>query len=85
MDFPVTEYDRPFTDNGFGNKMRDWCDEAGLPQCSVRCLRKAGVTIAADNGAAEHQLMAIFGWESPKHAALYTRKANRRKLAGAGI
>lgn len=39
--------------------------------------------IAADNGATEHQLMAIFGWESPKQAALYTRKANRRKLAGA--
>ncbi|HCX66089.1 MAG TPA: recombinase XerC, partial [Rhodobiaceae bacterium] len=42
----------------------------------------AGATIAADNGATEHQLMAIYGWESPKQAALYTRKANRRKLAG---
>lgn len=85
MTFLVTEYDRPFTGNGFGNKMRDWCDEAGLPQCSAHGLRKAGATIAADNGATEHQLMAIFGWESPKQAALYTRKANRRKLAGAGM
>jgi hypothetical protein len=25
--------------------------------------------------------MAIFGWESPKQAALYTRKANRKRLA----
>lgn len=85
MTFLVTEYDRPFTGNGFGNRMRDWCDEAGLPQCSAHGLRKAGATIAADNGATEHQLMAIFGWESPKQAALYTRKANRRKLAGAGM
>lgn len=85
MTFLVTEYDRPFTGNGFGNKMRDWCNEAGLPQCSAHGLRKAGATIAADNGATEHQLMAIFGWESPKQAALYTRKANRRKLAGAGM
>lgn len=85
MTFLVTEYDRPFTGNGFGNKMRDWCDEAGLPQCSAHGLRKAGATIAADNGATEHQLMAIFGWESPKQAALYTRKANRKKLAGAGM
>lgn len=85
LTFLVTEYDRPFTGNGFGNKMRDWCDEAGLPQCSAHGLRKAGATIAADNGATEHQLMAIFGWESPKQAALYTRKANRRKLAGAGM
>jgi hypothetical protein len=45
-------------------------------------LRKAGATIAADNGATEHQLMAIYGWESPKQAAIYTRKANRKKLAG---
>lgn len=85
MTFLITEYDRPFTGNGFGNKMRDWCNEAGLPQCSAHGLRKAGATIAADIGATEHQLMAIFGWESPKQAALYTRKANRRKLAGAGM
>ena len=26
--------------------------------------------------------MAIYGWESPKQAALYTRKANRKRMAG---
>ena len=40
-----------------------------------------GATIAADNRATEHQLMAIFEWDSPKQAALYTRKANRKRLA----
>jgi hypothetical protein len=25
--------------------------------------------------------MAIFDWDSPKQAALYTRKANRKRLA----
>ena len=25
--------------------------------------------------------MSIYGWESPKQAALYTRKVNRRRLA----
>ena len=25
--------------------------------------------------------MAMFGWDSPKQAAVYTRKANRTKLA----
>jgi hypothetical protein len=28
--------------------------------------------------------MATFGWTSPKQAALYTKKANRRRLAGSG-
>jgi hypothetical protein len=44
-------------------------------------LRKAGAAIAADNGATESQLMAIFGWESMKEAARYTRAARRNKLA----
>ncbi|MTK63090.1 MAG: tyrosine-type recombinase/integrase [Methanobacterium sp.] len=77
----VTEFGKPFTANGFGNWFRDRCDEAHLPQCSAHGLRKAGATIAADNGATEHQLMALFGWESPKQAAIYTKKANRKKLA----
>ena len=26
---------------GLGNRMREWCDEAGLPQCAAHGLRKA--------------------------------------------
>jgi integrase len=78
----VTEFGKPFTANGFGNWFRKRCNEAGLPHCSAHGLRKAGATIAAENGATEHQLMAMYGWESPKQAALYTRKANRKRLAG---
>jgi integrase len=76
----VTEFSKPFTANGFGNRFRKWCDEAGLEHCSAHGLRKAGATIAAGNGAREFALMAIYGWESPKQAALYTKKADRRRL-----
>lgn len=82
LTFLVTEFGKPFTGNGFGNWFRKRCDEAELFHCSAHGLRKAGATIAADNGATEHQLMAIYGWESPAQAALYTRKANRKRLAG---
>lgn len=85
LTFLTTEYGAPFSPAGFGNWFRDRCDEAGLKGCSAHGLRKAGATIAATNGATEHQLMAIYGWESPKQAALYTRKANRRRLAGAAM
>lgn len=44
-----------------------------------------GATIPADNGATEHQLTAIFGWKCPEQAALYTGKANRKTLTGAGM
>jgi len=83
--FLVTQFGKPFTSNGFGNWFRDRCNEAGLPHCSAHGLRKAGATIAAENGASEHQLMAIYGWESPKQAAVYTRKANRKKLAASAM
>ena len=73
LTFLVTEFGQPFSDGGFGNRMRKWCDEAGLGDCSAHGLRKAGATIAAENGATEYQLMAMFGWDSPKQAAYYTR------------
>lgn len=84
--FLVTAFGRPFTANGFGNRFRKWCDEAGLPaHCACHGLRKAGAAIAAENGATEHQLMAIFGWDTAKEAQRYTRAARRKKMAADGM
>jgi integrase len=77
----VNDYGKPFTGNGFGNKMRQWCDEAGLPDCTAHGLRKAGAVIAAENGATAHQLMSVFGWLTLKQAEVYTRAAEQKKLA----
>lgn len=85
LTYLVNGYGQPYSNNGFSNRMRRWCDEAGLPHCSAHGLRKAGATIAADNGATEFQLMSIFGWDSPAQAAIYTRKANRNKMAREGM
>jgi integrase len=46
-------------------------------------LRKAGATRAAERGASERQLMAIFGWSTGKMAQHYTRTADRARLAQA--
>ena len=78
----VTQYGKPFTVAGFGNWFRTRCNEAGLHHCTAHGLRKAGATIAAENGATGHQLQAIFGWETMKQVERYTRKVRRRKLAG---
>jgi hypothetical protein len=61
------------------------CNDVGLSPCSAHGLRKSGATIAAENGASEHQLMAIFGWLTPKQAALYTRAARQKVLAGGAM
>jgi integrase len=72
---------RSYSDAGFGNKFRDWCDQAGLHHCSAHGLRKAGATIAANNGATSRQLMSMFGWETLKEAERYTRAADQVRLA----
>lgn len=82
LSYLETEYGQPFTANGFGGWFRMRCDEADLGHCSAHGLRKAGATIAGDNGATELQLMSLYGWENPAEAARYTRRANRKKLAG---
>jgi integrase len=81
LTYIVNEFGKPFTPAGFGNWFRKRCNEAGLHHCSFHGLRKAGATIAANNGATEHQLMAIYGWTTTKQAGLYTKEANRNKLA----
>jgi integrase len=81
LTFLVTDHGRPFTSGGFYNKFKEWCREAGLGHCVPHGLRKAGATLAAENGATPHELMAIFGWTSTQMAELYTRQANKRKLA----
>ncbi len=82
LTYLVTSFGKPFTANGFGNKFRAWCNEAGLPHCSAHGLRKAGATIAAERGATTRQLMAIYGWLTADEAELYTRAADRKRLAG---
>ncbi len=83
--FLITEYGRPFASNGFCNKMRQWCDEAGLPECSSHGLRKASATLLAEAGATEHQLMAIFGWSDSKMAQHYTKTAHSKRVIDAGF
>jgi integrase len=82
LTFLVHSHGVGFTANGFGNWFRDRCDEAGLPKCSAHGLRKAGATIAAENGATASQLMAIFDWTTISQAEVYTKAANKKRMAG---
>ncbi len=85
LTFLITAFGKPFTAAGFGNWFRDRCNEAGLRHCTAHGLRKAGATIAAENGATERQLMSVFGWRTSKQAVHYTRSANQKALAGSAM
>jgi integrase len=80
LSFIVGENGRPLTKESFGNLFKDACRSAGVSGSAHR-VRKIAATRAADAGATEAQLMAIFGWTDPKMAAHYTRSANRKRLA----
>jgi integrase len=82
--FIATPSGKPMTKESFGNWFREACNEAGVPG-SAHGLRKAGATRAANNGATVAQLEAIFGWEGGRMAALYTREADRARLAKQAI
>jgi integrase len=82
LTFLETAQGKPFTAAGFGNWFRDRCDEAGLPYCTAHGLKKAGATLAAENGATALQLMSMFDWSTISQAKVYTDAADRRRLAG---
>lgn len=85
LTFLVTEFNRPFTANGFGNWFRKRCNEAGLKECSAHGLRKASAARLADRGASEHQIMSITGHTTSKEVTRYTKAARQKVLARSAI
>lgn len=81
----TTAFGKPFTDAGMGNKMRQWCDEAGLPQCSMHGLRKAMSRHLAETGASDAEGQAVTGHKKSATFAKYREKANRRTLADRAV
>ena len=79
--FVVTKFGKPYTREGFGNKMREWCDQAGLPQCSAHGLRKAIARRAAELEAGNQGIKAIGGWSGDSEVAIYTAAAEQEALA----
>lgn len=80
LTFVAGERGRPLTKEAFGNWFKRACREAGVPG-TAHGLRKAGATRAAENGATVAMLEALFGWRGGGMASLYTRKADRSRLA----
>lgn len=79
--FIVSEHGRAFTKESFGNWFRKVCRDAGVPG-SAHGLRKAGARRAAEAGATEAQLNALYGWTpGSRESAVYTRTVNNAHLA----
>jgi integrase len=81
LNFLVTDKGTPFSDAYASQKMREWCDEAGLPHCSAHGLRKAAACRAVLAGATGPDLMAIFDWSSLEQAQRYIEQVKREGMA----
>ncbi len=83
--FLETVHGKSRSPNGLGNKMREWCDKAGLPECTSHGLRKAISVRLANAGASTHEIGAVIGDKSLSMVALYTREADRIGNADKGM
>lgn len=81
--FLTSSTGRPFASaQSFANWFKAQVKAAHLPpHCTAHGLRKAGATIAANNGASAHELMAMYGWSRLAMAELYTKEADKLRLA----
>jgi len=80
--FLVNAYGNAFTAKGFGNRMKKWITEAGLPDnIATHGVRKTIGAMMAEADCSNYQIMAVHGHTSPKASEVYTRKAKRRVLA----
>lgn len=83
--FIVGENGRPLTKESFGNYFRVACNKAGLKRKSAHGVRKIGATRAAEAGATDKEMDALFGWEGGAMSKLYTKRAERKRLSSQGM
>jgi len=81
----VTKFGRPFSDKSLTGRFRDWCEMAGLSGCTLHGLRKTLGEALAEGGATATQIQAALGHTTMQQADLYTKSADRRIAARAGL
>ena len=75
---------KPLTKETFGNYFRAACNKAGVRKLA-HGVRKISATGAANAGANVVELKALFGWTDDVMPSLYTKSADRVRLAKEAI
>lgn len=79
--YMVTEFGKPFSIKGLGQRVSEWFKQAGLEGYTAHSVRKGLATTLAENEATDHMLEGLFGWSDGKTSKIYTRNAQRSRLA----
>ncbi|WP_273691709.1 tyrosine-type recombinase/integrase [Ketogulonicigenium vulgare] len=78
----LTNFGKSFsTPEGLRNRVRKWCETAGIKGKTSHGLRKAVAELLAEAGCTQHQIMAIMAHTQAKTSEIYTRGAQRRTLS----
>lgn len=81
MCFLLNDYGVSYSRKGFGNKFRQWCDQAGLQLCSAHGLRKATMRRMAELEMPNKTMKSVSGHSRDDEVTLYTEAANQERLA----
>lgn len=77
----VSERGGPYTAASFGNMFREWCDAAGLPECSAHGLRKAIMRRMAELGMGNSGIKSISLHTNDAEVSHYVAAANQSSMA----
>ncbi|ETX26486.1 tyrosine-type recombinase/integrase [Roseivivax isoporae] len=82
----LTQYGKPMASpDALGRKVEKWTAAAGLTRRSSHGLRKALGTILGELGCSELQIMAILAHTNPTTSSIYTKGAERRRMAASAM
>ena len=82
----MTAWGKPFSAKALGMRMQKWTKAAGVPPGhTLHGLRKTLGKALAEHGATTREIMDLLGHDSIAHAELYSREAEQRILANAGM
>ncbi|TCN30285.1 tyrosine-type recombinase/integrase [Sinorhizobium americanum] len=82
LHYLVTDFGKPFNSaKSLGNRISDWWRQAQLPHLTSHSVRKGLATDLAHGEATDSMLEAMFGWKDGKTSKIYTRNAERARLA----
>lgn len=82
----MTAFGKPFSPKALGMRMQKWTAAAGIPAGhTLHGLRKTLGKALAEHGATTRQLMEVLGHDNIEHAELYSREAEQRLMAEAGM
>ena len=78
----LSEKGQPFnTVESLRQRVRRWCDAAGLTERSSHGIRKALAELLAEMGCSDHQIMSVLAHTKATTTAIYTKGARRRVMA----